>query len=407
MKNTVQIGDIKMGHNQPVVIQSMTNTDTADIEATTAQIIELAKAGSQMVRITVNDADAAKAVPEIIKKVRSYFQKESSIPVINKALSKMPAIVGDFHFNGNFLLKNYPECAKLLDKYRINPGNADDTNFREMIEIAIMNNKVVRIGVNGGSLDNTVLDRLMEHNAQQKNPLSSDDIFVEAMVESVLNSAKTAEELGLPKNKIVVSGKVSDLDQMVKVYEKLAQQSDYALHLGLTEAGGGDAGIVASSMALGILLRQGIGDTIRVSLTPTPGMPRSREVAICKYILQGLGLRNFQPKVTSCPGCGRTTSTFFQTLAENVNKKIDQSIDCWKEKYQGVENLKIAVMGCVVNGPGESKYSDIAISLPGKMEQPMAPVYLDGKFFKNLKGDDIEEAFFVILEKYIQDRFTQ
>lgn len=387
MSNIVQIGNVKVGGNNPVVIQSMTNTDTADVDATVKQILELAKAGSQMVRITVNDDDAAKAVPKIISKVRL----NSPVP-----------IVGDFHFNGNTLLKKYPECAKALDKYRINPGNADDTNFREMVEIAIENDKAVRIGVNGGSLDAKVLDRLMDENKDDK---SSEDIFVEAMVESALNSAKLAEEIGLPKNKIVLSGKVSELDQMVKVYEKLNAQSDYVLHLGLTEAGGGESGVISSSIALGILLRQGIGCTIRVSLTPTPGVSRSKEVEVCKQILQSLGLKNFKPKVTSCPGCGRTTSTFFQELAQRVNNKIDQKIEAWKIQYPGVENLKIAVMGCVVNGPGESKYSDIAISLPGKMEQPMAPVYIDGKIFKNLKGDNIEEAFFVILDEYIEGRY--
>jgi len=390
MKTTVQIGNIKIGSGHPVVIQSMTNTDTSDIVSTVRQILTLAKAGSQMVRITVNDDDAAKAVPIIISKVRL----NSRIP-----------IVGDFHFNGNILLKKFPECAKALDKYRINPGNADDTNFQEMVDIAIENNKAVRIGVNGGSLDQKVLNRLMNENV--KSMRSSEDIFVEAMVESALNSAKLAEKMGLPKNKIVLSGKVSELDQMVKVYEKLNEQSDYVLHLGLTEAGGGDAGIISSSIALGILLRQGIGDTIRVSLTPEPGVSRSKEVEVAKQILQSLGLKNFKPKVTSCPGCGRTTSTFFQELAQSVNKKIDQKIEVWKEQYPGVEDLKIAVMGCVVNGPGESKYSDIAISLPGKMEQPIAPVYLDGKLFKNLKGDTIEEAFFQILDKYIADRFRK
>ncbi len=390
MKTTVQIGNIKIGSGHPVVIQSMTNTDTSDIVSTVRQILTLAKAGSQMVRITVNDDDAAKAVPIIISKVRL----NSRIP-----------IVGDFHFNGNILLKKFPECAKALDKYRINPGNADDTNFQEMVDIAIENNKAVRIGVNGGSLDQKVLNRLMNENV--KSMRSSEDIFVEAMVESALNSAKLAEKMGLPKNKIVLSGKVSELDQMVKVYEKLNEQSDYVLHLGLTEAGGGDAGIISSSIALGILLRQGIGDTIRVSLTPEPGVSRSKEVEVAKQILQSLGLKNFKPKVTSCPGCGRTTSTFFQELAQSVNKKIDQKIEVWKEQYPGVEDLKIAVMGCVVNGPGESKYSDIAISLPGKMEQPIAPVYLDGKLFKNLKGDTIEDEFFQILDKYIADRFRK
>ncbi len=386
----IQIGSVKMGKGCPVVIQSMTNTDTADIEATVAQILELSQVGSEIVRITVNDEDAAEAVPKIIEKVR----KKTDVP-----------IVGDFHFNGNILLKKYPECAKSLDKYRINPGNASDENFREMIEIAIKNDKPVRIGVNGGSLDRVVLDKLMEENAVKKEK-SSDEVFIEAMVLSVLNSAKLAESYGLPKNKIVISGKVSEVDQMIAVYEKLAKKSDYVLHLGLTEAGGGDYGMISSSIALGILLQKKIGDTIRVSLTPTPETKRTKEVEICKMILQSLGLKNFRPKVTSCPGCGRTTSTFFQKLAQSVNKKIDQNIQNWKTKYKGVENLKIAVMGCVVNGPGEAKHADIAIALPGKMEKPTAPVYIDGKIFKNLKGEGIEQEFMDILDDYILRKFN-
>ncbi len=385
--NIVQIGSVKMGKNLPVIIQSMTNTDTADIEATVAQILELNSAGSAIVRITVNNEEAAQAVPEIIAKVRR--------------ISQVP-IVGDFHFNGNVLLKKYPECAKALDKYRINPGNASDENFKEMIEIAIENDKPVRIGVNGGSLDQKVLDNLMDENSKKTMTMTSDEVFVDAMVQSVLNSAKLAETYGLPKNKIVISGKVSEVRQMINVYELLEKKSDYVLHLGLTEAGGGDFGVISSSIALGILLQKGIGQTIRVSLTPTPKTSRIAEVEVCKMILQSLGLQNFRPRVTSCPGCGRTTSSFFQKLAQSVNKKIDQNIKEWSEKYPEVKNLKIAVMGCVVNGPGEAKHADIAIALPGKMEKPIAPVYIDGKLFKNLKGDNIENEFLDILDGYIK-----
>ena len=402
--NTVQIGSIKMGKDYPIVIQSMTNTDTSDIKATVAQILELYNAGSEIVRITVNDEAAAKAVPEIVKKIKGSIAIQNS--PTRGSEKNIPAIVGDFHFNGNILLKKYPECAKSLDKYRINPGNASDENFREMIEIAIANDKVVRIGVNGGSLDQKILDRLMEENSNKTSELSADEVFIKAMVESVLSSARLAESYGLPKNKIVISGKVSEVNQMISVYEKLDKKSDYVLHLGLTEAGGGDYGIISSSIALGTLLQKGIGNTIRVSLTPTPETSRSKEVEVCKIILQSLGLKNFRPKVTSCPGCGRTTSTFFQKLAQNVNKKIDENIEDWLLKYPGVEDLKIAVMGCIVNGPGEAKYADIAIALPGKMEKPTSPVYINGKLFKNLKGDDIEEEFLEILERYIERRFA-
>jgi len=388
----VKIGPIKMGGGNAIVIQSMTNTDTSDTEATIAQALELAHAGAQVIRMTVNDIAAAKAIPKIIKRVRTKFDKEV-------------AFVGDFHFNGNKLLKAVPECATALDKYRINPGNADDTNFKEMVEIAIANNKAVRIGVNGGSLDEKVLDELMELNAQSPTPLSSGEIFIKAMVKSALNSAKLAERYGLKKNRIVVSVKISEVNQVVAAYTAVAEQSDYCLHLGLTEAGSGHQGVVQSSIALGILLNQNIGDTIRVSLTPNKNVPRSEEVEVCKQILQSLDLQRFRPKVVSCPGCGRTTSTFFQDLALRVNTLIDQKLELWKKKYPGVENLNIAVMGCVVNGPGESKYSDIAISLPGKMEKAQAPVYIDGKLNVWLKGNDIENQFIEILESYIKKRF--
>lgn len=388
----VKIGPLALGGDQAVVIQSMTNTDTSDVESTVAQALELHAAGAQVIRMTVNDEAAAKAVPEIIKQVRA--QAEGDV-----------AFVGDFHFNGNKLLKAVPECAQALDKYRINPGNADDTNFKEMVEIAAANQKVVRIGVNGGSLDQAVLDELMELNATSPKPLPSGEVFIRAMVKSALNSAALAEQYGLKKKQIVVSVKVSEVNQMVSAYRQVAEASDYCLHLGLTEAGSGLQGVVQSSVALGLLLGEGIGDTIRVSLTPNKETPRTEEVEVCKQILQSLDLQRFRPKVTSCPGCGRTTSTFFQDLALRVNQLIDQKLKTWKQEYPGVENLNIAVMGCVVNGPGESKNADIAISLPGKMERAQAPVYIDGELSQWIKGDDIEQQFVTILERYIQERF--
>jgi len=390
----VPIGPLKMGGANPIVIQSMTNTDTSDVEATVTQAVELAQAGAQLIRMTVNDEAAAKAVPQIITRVRTEFDLN---PI---------AFVGDFHFNGNQLLKAVPACAQALDKYRINPGNADDTNFREMVEMAVQNKKVVRIGVNGGSLDQKVLDNLMELNAQSPTPLTAGEIFIKAMVKSALTSAKLAESYGLNKNQIVVSVKISEVNQVVAAYTAVAEQSDYCLHLGLTEAGSGLQGVVQSSIALGLLLNQNIGDTIRVSLTPNKNVPRSEEVEVCKQILQSLDLQRFRPKVVSCPGCGRTTSTFFQDLALRVNNLIDQKLRLWKKDYPGVENLNIAVMGCVVNGPGESKNADIAISLPGKMEKAQAPVYIDGKLSVWLKGDDIEAQFMQIFEDYIKQRFA-
>lgn len=391
----VKIGPIRMGSKNPIVIQSMTNTDTSDVNATVTQAVELAQAGAQVIRMTVNDEAAAKAVPEIINRVRTKFEPSSNLI----------AFVGDFHFNGNKLLKAVPECAQALDKYRINPGNADDTNFKEMVEIAMANKKAVRIGVNGGSLDQKVLDDLMDLNAASPTPLSAGEIFIKAMVKSALNSAALAKSYGLKKNQIVVSVKISEVNQVVAAYTAVAEQSDYCLHLGLTEAGSGHQGVVQSSIALGILLNQNIGDTIRVSLTPNKNVPRSEEVEVCKQILQSLDLQRFRPKVVSCPGCGRTTSTFFQDLALRVNTLIDEKLETWKKECPGVENLNIAVMGCVVNGPGESKYSDIAISLPGKMEKAQAPVYIDGKLSVWLKGDAIENQFIEILEEYIKGRF--
>ncbi len=381
-KTTVKIGNIILGANHPVVLQSMTNTDTADVAATTDQILELEKAGAQIVRITVNNEDAAQAVPQIVKNV----QKISDVP-----------IVGDFHFNGNLLLKKYPDCAKSLDKYRINPGNARDQNFQEIIELAIKYDKPVRIGVNSGSVDAEILDDLMAKNTDK----TSEEILEEAAIKSVLNSAQLAEKIGLPKNKIVLSAKMSEINSMIRVYTEIAK-SNYVLHLGLTEAGQGDFGIVSSSIALGVLLNKGIGHTIRVSLTPLPGESRTREVEMGKMILQSLGLRNFAPRVTSCPGCGRTSSDQFQHLALKINERIQKTLPEWKEKYPDVENLKIAVMGCVVNGPGEAKNADIGISLPGKAEKPIASVFVSGKHFCDLKGDNIEDQFWQILEDFVK-----
>ncbi len=387
MKNlTVKVGNISIGTDHPITLQSMTNTDTSDIEATTAQILELNKAGAEIVRITVNNDEAAQVVPQIIENVR----KKSDVP-----------IVGDFHFNGNVLLKKNPDCAQLLDKYRINPGNAKDQNFQEMVELAIKYDKPVRIGVNSGSVDSEILDDLMAKNTDK----SAECLLEEAAVKSVLQSAKLAEKIGLPKDKIILSAKMSEVSSMIRVYEAMAQKSDYILHLGLTEAGQGDWGIVSSSIALGVLLDKDIGHTIRVSLTPLPGHNRTREVEVGKMILQSLGLRNFHPRVTSCPGCGRTSSDQFQHLALNINKRIQKSLPEWKIKYPGVENLKIAVMGCVVNGPGEAKNADIGISLPGKSESPFASVFVAGRHFQDLKGTDIEDQFWQILEDFIDQKY--
>ena len=392
---TVQIGNIFLGNDYPVIIQSMTDTPTADIQATVRQTIELIQAGSEMVRWTVNDDDAARAVPEAIKIIRD---KGFSTPII-----------GDFHFNGHTLLNKHPQCAQSLDKYRINPGNVGkgirhDENFSAIVKIAIEHNKPVRIGVNWGSLDQELLTELMDHNARQKNPKEANEVTYEAMMESALRSAELAQRQGLPKNKIVLSVKMSIVQDMVAVYSQLAKKCDYALHLGLTEAGSDVQGMSASSAALAILLQQGIGDTIRISLTPQPGIPRSREVDVCKNLLQALGLRHFAPKVTSCPGCGRTSSNYFQILAQDINDHIKRQMPIWKKQYPGVEKLKIAVMGCVVNGPGERRHADIGISLPGTSEQPIAPVYADGQQLTTLKGERIKEEFVEILQKYIRDR---
>ncbi len=390
---SVEIRNVKMGSEHPIVIQSMTNTLTADIDATVAQIIELSQAGSELVRITVNDMEAMTAVPEIVKKCR-------------EAGYNTP-IIGDFHYNGHILLNKCPEGAKALDKYRINPGNVGkgdkhDENFAMMIEAALKYNKPVRIGVNFGSLDDQLFTDMMNENAALKEPQSAKHVIYEAMCLSAISSAKRAEELGLPKNKIVVSVKMSDLQDMVEVYTRLSERCDYVLHLGLTEAGGGLKGITASAAALAILLQKGIGDTLRISLTPEPGVSRAQEVHACKTLLQSMSFRYFMPQVTSCPGCGRTNSDKFIHLAKDVTQYIQENMPRWKQSHIGVEKLSIAVMGCVVNGPGESKHADIGISLPGNSEAPNIPVYQNGSLFKVLKGDDIKEQFLDILEDYIK-----
>ncbi len=393
----VQIGNITMGAQSPIVIQSMTNTLTADIPATLSQIKLLADAGSELVRITVNDFEAMKAVPTIIKTLR---KEGYNTPII-----------GDFHYNGHILLEKFPEAAQLLDKYRINPGNVGkkntrNTNFAIMIKTAIKYNKPVRIGVNGGSIDEELLTTLMDHNAKLSEPEDAKHIFYEAMILSALNSASAAEELGLSKNNIVLSVKMSDVQDMINVYQRLAQRCDYVLHLGLTEAGADIKGISSSSAALAILMQQGIGDTIRISLTPEPGKTRDLEVKTCKALLQSMGFRYFMPMVTSCPGCGRTNSDKFVHLAKDVTAYIETNMPIWKQTYPGVEKMSIAVMGCVVNGPGESKHANIGISLPGNSEAPSIPVYQDGRLFKVLKGDNIKEQFIEILNIYIKQNYS-
>jgi len=394
---TIRVGNISIGSDHPIVIQSMTNTPTANIDATVQQVKELIAAGSEMVRLTINNNDAAKAIPTIIQRLRD---KDLSTPII-----------GDFHFNGHILLQKHPECARLLGKYRINPGNVGkgeghNNNFAQIIKIAIEHDKPVRIGVNYGSLDTEMFTRLMDENAQNPHPQETQEITYEAMIQSALASAACAEELGLAKDKIILSVKMSVLQDMVAVYTRLAQRCDYALHLGLTEAGGDVQGISSSSAALAILLQQGIGDTIRVSLTPQPNVSRVREVDVCKALLQSMGLRYFAPHVTSCPGCGRTSSDYFQHLAKDINTHIQRGMPAWKDKYPGIEKLTIAVMGCVVNGPGESRHADIGISLPGASERPIAPVYANGRPLATLKGEHIKEEFIDLLEKYIQNRFN-
>ncbi|MBX6360886.1 flavodoxin-dependent (E)-4-hydroxy-3-methylbut-2-enyl-diphosphate synthase [Pseudacidobacterium ailaaui] len=393
---TVRIGNVRVGSEAPVAVQSMTNTDTADVPATIQQVAALAAAGSELVRVTVNNDDAARAVPYIVEGLA-------------KAGIHVP-IIGDFHYNGHILLKKYPDCAKALAKYRINPGNVsigrkDDDNFRTMIECAIENDKPVRIGVNWGSLDQALLTRLMDENSRRPDPLDARDVMMEAMCRSALDSAAAAEHYGLAHDKIIISGKVSGVRDLIDVYEMLASRCDYPLHLGLTEAGMGMKGIVASTAGLAPLLLKGIGDTIRVSLTPKPGGDRTEEVLTAQQILQSLGIRSFTPQVTACPGCGRTTSTFFQELAQQIQNYLRDSMPVWRQRYPGVEELKLAVMGCVVNGPGESKHANIGISLPGTFEEPKAPVYVDGRLLTTLRGDTIVEDFKRILNEYVETRY--
>jgi (E)-4-hydroxy-3-methylbut-2-enyl-diphosphate synthase len=374
----------------------MTNTDTADIPGTIKQVAALARAGSELVRVTVNNDAAAQAVPHIVEGLEKIGV---SVPVI-----------GDFHYNGHLLLKKYPACARSLAKYRINPGNVsigkkDDENFRTMVEVAVENQKPVRIGVNWGSLDQQLLTRMMDENSRLAEPLDARDVMMEAMVVSALNSAAIAEKYGLRADQIIISAKVSGVQDLLDVYRSLAARCSYALHLGLTEAGMGMKGIVASAAALAPLLTHGIGDTIRVSLTPAPNGDRTEEVLVSQQILQSLGIRSFTPQVTACPGCGRTTSTFFQELAEQIQSYVRSSMPVWKEKYPGVEEMKLAVMGCVVNGPGESKHANIGISLPGTFEEPKAPVFVDGRLMTTLRGDHIVQEFIGILDDYVQNRY--
>jgi (E)-4-hydroxy-3-methylbut-2-enyl-diphosphate synthase len=393
----VNVGGVNVGSRYPIVVQSMTNTDTADPEATADQVEELHLAGSELVRITVNTDEAAQAVPEIVER-------------LTKAGCAVP-IIGDFHYNGHLLLTKYPETARALSKYRINPGNVGakrrDENFRTIIEVAIEHGKPVRIGVNWGSLDQQLLTEMMDENAARAEPLDAKIVMMEAMVESALRSAALAEETGLPHDRIILSAKVSGVQDLIGVYRQLAARCDYPLHLGLTEAGLGTKGVVASTAGLSVLLHEGIGDTIRVSLTPRPGGDRAEEVRVAQQILQSLELRSFTPQVTSCPGCGRTTSTFFQKMTEDIQEYIREQMPDWRGRYPGVEELKVAVMGCVVNGPGESKHANIGISLPGTFEEPKAPVYVDGRLFTTLRGDHIVAEFLHILDDYVASRYGQ
>jgi (E)-4-hydroxy-3-methylbut-2-enyl-diphosphate synthase len=393
---SVKIGSVVVGSDAPIVVQSMTNTDTADVETTVQQIASLSRAGSELVRVTVNNDAAAKAVPYIVDAIRA---KGWETP-----------IVGDFHYNGHQLLKKYPATAQALAKYRINPGNCsigrkDDDNFRTMVEVAVEHQKPVRIGVNWGSLDQALLTKMMDENSKSARPVAARDVMMEAMVVSALDNAAAAERYGLRRDQIILSAKVSGVRDLIDVYTELASRCDYALHLGLTEAGMGMKGIVASTAGLSPLLLAGIGDTIRVSLTPTPGGDRSEEVRCAQQVLQSLGIRSFMPQVTSCPGCGRTTSTYFQELAERIQAYLVEQMPEWKKQYAGIEELKLAVMGCVVNGPGESKHANIGISLPGTFEEPKAPVYVDGQLFTTLKGDRIVEEFQAILDDYVEKRY--
>ena len=392
---TATIGGIPVGSGHPVVVQSMTNTDTADVAGTARQVADLARAGSELVRVTVNNEASAEAVPAIVEEL--------------DRLGVAVPIIGDFHYNGHLLLTKYPDCARALAKYRINPGNVGgkrhDENFRAIIQVALAYDKPVRIGVNWGSLDQTLLTQLMDANAAQAVPREARDVVMEVMVQSALQSAALAEATGLGHDRIVLSAKVSGVQDLVEVYRLLASRCDYPLHLGLTEAGLGSKGIIASTAGLSILLQEGIGDTIRVSLTPAPGGDRTEEVRVAQQVLQSLGIRSFTPQVTSCPGCGRTTSTFFQQMAQEIQDYLRQQMPLWRSERPGVEHLKVAVMGCVVNGPGESKHADIGISLPGTAEEPKAPVYVDGRLLITLRGTEIVTEFLEILEDYVASRY--
>jgi (E)-4-hydroxy-3-methylbut-2-enyl-diphosphate synthase len=392
----VNVGGVIVGGDHPIVVQSMTNTDTTDVTATVEQVAALARAGSELVRVTVNTAEAAAAVPEIVARLQD---QGVTVPII-----------GDFHYNGHILLRQFKECAQALAKYRINPGNVGvrekhDENFRQIIDIAIENDKPVRIGVNWGSLDQALLTQLMDENARRPEPKDARAVTLDAMVESALRSAELTEQYGLPHNRIILSAKVSGVQDLIDVYRELAARCDYALHLGLTEAGMGNKGVVASTAALAVLLQEGIGDTIRISLTPPPGGDRTEEVIVAQQILQSLGFRSFAPQVSACPGCGRTTSTFFQEMADQIQTYLRNQMPLWRKQYPGIEDLRVAVMGCVVNGPGESKHANIGISLPGTGEEPKAPVYVDGRLLTTLKGSTIVADFIRILNEYIESRY--
>jgi (E)-4-hydroxy-3-methylbut-2-enyl-diphosphate synthase len=394
----VRVGGILIGSQYPVVVQSMTNTDTADVKATAQQVAELARAGSELVRITVNTMEAAESVPEIARRL--------------EMMSCEVPLIGDFHYNGHQLLKQVPECAQILAKYRINPGNVGfgrkrDDQFATIIALALEYEKPVRIGVNWGSLDARLLARLMDDNAARSIPLDATHVMREALIQSALESAQQAENLGLPHDRIILSCKVSDVQDLISVYRALAERCDYALHLGLTEAGMGSKGIVSSTAAMAVLLQEGIGDTIRISLTPEPGQPRTDEVIVAQELLQSMGLRAFSPMVTACPGCGRTTSTFFQSLAQDVQEFVRERMPEWKMQFDGAENLSLAVMGCVVNGPGESRQADIGISLPGTGEAPVAPVFVDGKKHLTLRGETLTDDFLKLIEEYVQSHYPK
>jgi (E)-4-hydroxy-3-methylbut-2-enyl-diphosphate synthase len=392
------VGGVRLGGDAPIVVQSMTNTDTANVAATVAQVAALVGAGSELVRVTVNHDAAARAVPEIVERLA---QKGVQVPII-----------GDFHYNGHQLLKKYPGCARALAKYRINPGNVsigrkDDDNFRTMIEVAIENQRPVRIGVNWGSLDQQLLARMMDANSKLAEPLEARDIMLEAMIASALHSAERAEQYGMRPEQIIISAKVSGVQELIDLYRALAARSKYALHLGLTEAGMGAKGIVSSTAGLAVLLQEGIGDTIRVSLTPAPNGDRSEEVRVAQQILQSMGIRSFSPQVTACPGCGRTTSTYFQQLAERIQDYLREQMPAWRKQYEGIEEMKLAVMGCVVNGPGESKHANLGISLPGTFEEPKAPVFVDGRLMTTLRGERIAEEFIAILDEYVETHYSK